>query len=132
MIDVLDIKEAHQAVETIDGKVFNTSILRQVQLYPEQAGKLVIDEMVLKNEVEFDDSLENDKKTVIAKELRSRPIEINVKALPSPRPVSYTGAVGSFKISAALDSPLKEVNQPANFSVRITGSGNFIQMSEPV
>ncbi len=132
VIDVLDIREAHQAVETIDGKVFNTSILRQVQLYPEQAGKLVIDEMVLKNEIEFDDSLENDKKTIVHKELRSKPIEILVKALPAKRPGSFSGAVGSFSISSGLDASKKEVNQPARFSVRITGSGNFIQMPEPV
>lgn len=132
VIDVLDIREAHQAVETIDGKVFNTSILRQVQLYPEQAGKLVIDEMVLKNEIEFDDSLENDKKTIVHKELRSKPIEILVKALPAKRPDSFFGAVGSFSISSGLDASKKEVNQPARFSVRITGSGNFIQMPEPV
>lgn len=132
VIDVLDIREAHQAVETIDGKVFNTSILRQVQLYPEQAGKLVIDEMVLKNEIEFDDSLENDKKTIVHKELRSKPIEILVKALPAKRPDSFSGAVGTFSISSNLDAARKEVNQPARFSVRITGSGNFIQMPEPV
>lgn len=132
VIDVLDIREAHQAVETIDGKVFNTSILRQVQLYPEQAGKLVIDEMVLKNEIEFDDSLENDKKTIVHKELRSKPIEILVKAMPAKRPDSFSGAVGSFSISSGLDDSRKEVNQPARFSVRITGSGNFIQMPEPV
>ncbi len=132
VIDVLDIREAHQAVETIDGKVFNTSILRQVQLYPEQAGTLVIDEMVLKNEIEFDDSLENDKKTVVRKELRSKPIKIEVKAIPFTRPALYTGAVGSFKISSSLDAYEKEVNQPALFSVSITGSGNFIQMSEPI
>lgn len=132
VIDILDIKESHQDVETIDGKVYNTSILRKVQLYPELPGQLVIDEMVVKNEIEFDDSLDNDKKTLIQKELRSRPVVVTVKPLPGKHPDNYSGAVGNFSISSRLVNDQLSVNEQGKLELTVTGSGNFIQLGEPV
>ena len=132
VIDILDIRESHQAVETINGKIFNTSILREVQLYPEQSGQLVIDEMVVNNEIEFDDSLDNDKKTVIEKELRSKPIVVRVKAIPLNKPDSFNGAVGQFRVSAVADQKNLRVNEQGKFRLVISGRGNFIQLGEPL
>src|SRR4051812_2097213 len=99
VMDLLNINEAHQSVETIGGKIFNTSVLRKLQLYPGQAGKLVIDPMQLQNEIDFDDSIDHRKKR-IQKLLSSNPVIINVKPLPEKKPDSYTGAIGHFAISA--------------------------------
>jgi hypothetical protein len=131
VMDILDIRESHQAVETINGKVFNTSILRKVQLYPEQPGKLMVDEMVVRNDIEFDDSLDNDKKTIVHKELRSRPVVINVKSLPTKKPAVYNGAVGQFSVSMSIDKNNLAFNEQAKLKVTVMGKGNFIQLGEP-
>ncbi|HWJ91857.1 MAG TPA: BatD family protein, partial [Flavisolibacter sp.] len=64
VMDILNTNEAHQSVETIGDKVFNTSVLRKLQLYPGQPGRLVIDPMQLQNEIDFDDSIDHHKKRI--------------------------------------------------------------------
>jgi hypothetical protein len=131
VVDVLDINQAHMGVEKINGKVFNTSILRKVQLYPVQAGKLTIDQLYVDNEVEFVDSLTGGR-TTVDKELITEPITITVKPLPATRPASFTGGVGNFTIEARLDHPQLQQHAQGKLLVTIRGSGNFIQFSQPL
>ena len=130
VMDVLDINEAHGAVETINGRIFNTSILRKLQLYPAQTGKLLVDEMQLQNVIEFDDSLTSGK-IKVEKLLASNPVEITVKPLPLTQPAGYTGAVGQFAITADLPDSKFEANTPGQLIVTIDGKGNFIQFGPP-
>jgi hypothetical protein len=130
VMDVLNINEAHQVVETINGRIFNTSTLRKLQLYPSQTGKLTIDEMQLQNSIEFDDS-STGRKIKIEKLLASNPIEITVKPLPSRQPASYTSAVGQFTVDADLSNAKIEANTQGKLIVTIDGKGNFIQFGPP-
>jgi hypothetical protein len=130
VMDVLNINEAHQAVETINGRIFNTSILRKLQLYPAQTGKLRVDEMQLQNSIEFDDS-STGRKIKVEKLLASNPVEITVRALPSERPAGYGGAVGQFAITANLSKSKVEANKQVQLIVTVDGKGNFIQFAPP-
>ena len=130
VMDMLDINEAHQAVETINGKVFNTSVLRKLQLYPAQTGKLTIDEMQLQNTIEFEDSSQG-KKIKVERLLTSNPIDIVVKSLPAKQPDGYTGAVGKFILTASLQKSEIEANKQGKLVVTINGEGNFIQFGAP-
>jgi len=130
VMDVLNINEAHAAVETINGRIFNTSVLRKLQLYPSQTGKLTIDEMQLQNSIEFDDSATG-RKTKVEKLLASNPIEITVKPLPPAQPDGYSGAVGQFSISAYLSDSKIEASAQGSLIVTIEGKGNFIQFGSP-
>lgn len=129
--DVLNINEAHTAVETVNGKIFNTSVLRQVQLYPVQAGQLVIDEMYVHNEIEFEDSMTH-QKTKVEKEIITQPIAITVKPLPAKKPEDFTGAVGSFRVEAHLQKNKIPLNGQGKLIVSISGKGNFIQFGQPI
>lgn len=131
MVDMLNINEAHNAVETVNGKIFNTSILRQVQLYPVQAGDLVIDEMYVQNEVEFEDSVTHTK-TKMEKEIVTRPIHITVKPLPREKDEYFTGAVGDFAITGHLEKRSIHENGQGKLIVTVSGKGNFIQFGPPV
>ncbi len=131
VMDMININEAHDAVETIGGKVFNTAVLRKLQLYPEQTGKLIIDEMDLDNEIEFDNSF-NGNKTIIQKSLSSNPVVIMVKPLAKIKPADYNGAVGKFMINAKLEAQKINTLEQGKLIVTITGKGNFIQMGQPV
>ena len=129
VMDMLNTREAHQQVETIRGKVFNTSILRKVQLYPEQPGQLLVDEMVVQNEIDFDDSLGGS--TRISKELKSRPMVITVLPLPEKKPAQYNGAVGRFSLSSHLMRDTISRQAEGKLVVTVKGNGNFIQLNEP-
>jgi hypothetical protein len=82
VLDMIDINAAHLGIETINGAVYNTSTLRQVQLYPVQSGRLVIDELFVSNDLEFADAKDPGSKRHIYRELHTDPITINVKPLP--------------------------------------------------
>lgn len=131
VMDMININEAHQSVETINGKVFNTSLLRKLQLYPEQAGRLTIDPMQLQNEIEFDDSV-NGKKTKVQKTLASNAVEIHVEPLPGKQPQDFSGAVGNFSVDARFEKNKIATNQEGKLIVTIRGSGNFLQFAAPV
>ena len=131
VIDILNINEAHTAVETVNGKIFNTSILRQVQLYPVQPGNLSIDEMYVRNEIDFDDSITHFK-TKVEKEIVTEPVTITVKPLPAIKPEDFTGAVGKFSIEAHLEKDKIPVNGQGKLIVAVKGRGNFIQFGPPV
>ena len=59
------------------------------------------------------------------KTLRSDPITIQVKALPTPEPADFHGAVGEYTISANLDKTSTKVGQPITLSITIAGQGNI-------
>ena len=58
-----------------------------------------------------------------ALDLRTPPIYIDVKPLPNPPP-EFTGAVGRFRMTAALASHEAEQGEPVDLVVRISGEGN--------
>lgn len=131
-VDMMDINQTHQSVEKQGDKIYNTSILRKVQLYPAQSGKQMIDPLHVRSEIEFRDSFNDARKTVVEKEISSAPVAIHVKALPAERPQSYSGAVGQFTIKSALENPQLAVNAQGKLTVTIEGKGNFIQFNPPV
>lgn len=130
VMDMLNVNEAHSSVETINGKVFNTSILRKIQLYPEDTGKLIIDPMQLRNEIVFLDSLTN-KKTTVENLMASPSVSINVKPLPGTPPDNFSGAVGNFTISVTLQNKIIPLNEQGKLIVTVGGKGNFLQFSNP-
>lgn len=130
VMDILNVNEAHQSVETINGRIFNTSVLRKLQLYPAQTGTLVIDAMQLKNEIEFEDSVSG-KKIKVEKLLASNPVEISVKPLPAKETEGFAGAVGKFDIDARFQNSKITASQQGKLIVRITGKGNFLQFAAP-
>lgn len=131
VMDILNTNEAHGAVENLDGRIYNTSVLRKVQLYPEQPGDLVIDPMELDHEIEFDDSLHAGNKIIEKRTTSTTPITIHVKELPAKKPVSYNGAVGQFQISVPKNYYELEKGQTGTISVIISGKGNYNQMGPP-
>ena len=130
--DMVDINKSHPGVQTIDGKVFNTSILRKVQLYAVEKGTYSIDRMYLHNEIEFDDSLhKGNKKITINHDLETQPVSILAKALPGKVPAYFTGAVGDFTIKSELKKDTIQQNQEATLTVSVSGKGNFLQFAQP-
>jgi len=130
-VDILNISEANHTVETINGKVFNTSILRKVQLYPIQSGTLAIDPMVVNNILEFKDDAHPEGKVLLEKEITTPKINIMVKPLPLKRPDSFEGAVGNFSLQAKLEKTQIATNEQGRLLVTIAGKGNFVQFDRP-
>ncbi len=55
----------------------------------------------------------------------SEPLEITVRPLPPTDDPSFAGAVGSFDMSATLDTDTVDQNDPVTLTIRIAGQGNL-------
>lgn len=134
--------EAQFHRENVGGKIYNTAVLKRWVLFPQRTGKIAIDpaELTVVLQVPrarqqarsiFDDFFASPYETV-DKVLKSSPVSMNIKEFPAGAPSSFTGAVGNFKISAAVDKTEATANQAISYSLTISGSGNLKLVDEPV
>ncbi|MDR0661456.1 MAG: BatD family protein [Prevotellaceae bacterium] len=120
--------------ENVNGKVYNTGVIRKYLLYPQHNGVLKIEpfEITLailvvptrSSKSPFDDFF-GPQGTIVSKRLVSSPVTINVKDLPGGAPPSFTGAVGDFKLETSLSKNDVVANNAVTHTVKITGTGNF-------
>ncbi|MFZ1264498.1 MAG: BatD family protein [Chitinophagaceae bacterium] len=151
--DMVNLTNKQVATETINGKIFDVHTIRKVQLYPLQAGAYTIDAMEVKNKVAFSKSAvskkaeqeiaegllgNNDFETpdegteVYETELSTEPVIIRVKPVPEKsRPAAFNGAAGNFTISSGVVNKMPGKYEEDYFEIRISGEGNFIQLSAP-
>lgn len=65
--------------------------------------------------------------------LKSSPVKIEVLPLPeNGKPEEFTGAVGSFQVSAATDKATLTTDDALIYTLKIQGSGNFKLIDPPV
>ena len=129
---VVDMPQATEGSESVvhrSGSFYNTHILRKVQLYPVQLGKLVIDEMRVNNTLEEGDPLGS---TISLSEqlIASKPLAIQVHPLPRQEK-EFSGAVGNFLLFAYLITDEIECGKSGKLVVTLSGKGNFLQIDEP-
>lgn len=152
VLDMINLNDKFVTTETIDGKNFDVHTIRKVQLYPLRSGRFTIDPMEISNKIEFSRSSVNKKteqvivegmhtgeenspdnnKTVIENEIRTEPVNIDVKPVPAVnKPELFSGATGQFEITASLVQNDLAINEEGFLEIAIKGSGNFIQLSAP-
>ena len=131
-----DIKSPQQQqqmhIESVNGVAYHVADIKQSILFPERSGDLIIDPLgmtfVARVQVPSNDPMDQffgsykDVKVVV----KSKPVIIHVKPLPDAgKPDSFTGAVGSFKIDAAIDKTEVKANDAVNYKVSVSGAGNI-------
>jgi hypothetical protein len=151
-----DATQYPQYTETVNGKKYIVAELRKVALYPQKSGILTIDPLVqdviyqvkvkarnpfaddpfFGNDPFFknfmDDSFLGSEYQNIRKSLKSNPLTINVKPLPSAnRPVDFTGAVGQFSLKAQVDRTEVVTNDGITLRVSVNGTGNLNLIEKP-
>ncbi len=130
---------AREGRETYNGKVYETHVLSEYLLYPQQAGKLTIDPMeltavaqVIVQSRHVDPFFGNGREVLnVRRKVQSQRVTIDVKALPAGAPASFSGAVGSFTMDADLPSERFAANSGATFTVKIAGTGNLTFVQAP-
>ncbi len=137
-----DIRSKNRDVqrETYNGKVYDTQILYDYLLYPQQSGSLTIDAASLtviaqvrvrSNNIDpfFGGGFEV---INVRRPLTTQKITIDVKELPAGAPASFKGAVGNFTLDCSL-SPEGSVtsNSSLAYTVKISGTGNLSLLQAP-
>ena len=135
-------KQLRQYTEYINGEEFVVADVRKVALFPQKSGKLKIEPLEMqcvaqvrqksqqKNRDPFFDSFFNDpffnRYQNVGMNIKSNTLNINVKPLPvQNKPVSFTGAVGSFDFKSEINKNELSTNEAVNLKFTISGRGNI-------
>lgn len=118
------------------GQPYRYLQLREVVLYPQKTGELIIEPLTLDIKVQVPtnrrDFFGRTQFTTVSKTVSAGSRKINVKAIPTAgRPASYTGAVGDFKFKVELDKAQLEAGESLNAVVKVGGTGNLKLMELP-
>lgn len=126
--------------ETVDGKVYNSQIIKEYLLYPQQAGTLTIEpsditavaQVVMRNSRTFDPFFGGSAEVYnVRRKLTTGKINVTIKSLPAGAPSSFAGAVGEFTLSSEQPATSLKANSAANYMVRISGTGNLTFIQAP-
>ena len=126
--------------EVVNGEIYNVGVFKKVLLFPQQSGTLTIEpfelDCIVRQRVKrrrrsndpfsmFDEFMGGSYQRVL-KQVASPELKINVKPLPvSTRPSTFGGAVGNLKVASSVDLTQVKANEPINYTIKITGSGNL-------
>ena len=125
--------------ENVNGKIFNTAVIKKVILFPQKTGEIIIDPFKLETYIRqqtnrprspFDDFFGNSYSNVV-KPLVSNTAKIQVKDLPPDAPEGFSGAVGNLAIKAEIDKQEAMTNDALTFKVIVSGNGNVQLIDAP-
>ena len=126
--------------QTVDGKVYDSQIIKEYLLYPQQTGTLTIEpaditavaQVVMRTNRAFDPFFGGGSEVYnVPRKLTTGRVNVTVKELPAGAPASFTGAVGSFTMDTQLPSTELKANSAASYTVKISGTGNLTFLQAP-
>lgn len=129
--------------ETSGNRVYNTWVLKEYLLYPQQSGTLSVDPFEMSVSVFFQTRGSSPRNIFdqimgsgldyeeVRKKLSSQPVKINVREWPGGAPASFGGAVGQFDLTATPPSPSMKANTSGSYTLRLSGTGNFPLIRAP-
>lgn len=134
-------QEKQWAQDNYNGRNYWTVVLKQSVLYPQRSGKITIESGSFDATIRvraqrqgggslFDDFFDNGYQNV-NKELKTSPVTIDVKSLPSGKPASFSGAVGNFTMNAEISANQVKANEAVTVKVKIEGNGNIRVLKNP-
>ena len=125
--------------ETYDGQIYNAAVLRKFLLIPQHQGRLNIDpaELVCLVSVRVSSGGNSifdgffDEYRNVRKKVQTKPVTVNVSALPAGAPASFGGGVGEFSISASVSKDTVKTHEAASLIVTVSGKGNVALLEAP-
>ena len=140
-----------QSSTIIDGQQYNVATIKEIVLFPQKSGNLIIDPLDLtcvaqirqqRNRSQGYDPFEdffNDvmgsSYTNVRKDIKSQPITIEVEPLPiANKPNDFEGAVGQFTFTSKIDKNELKVNEAFTLTLTVSGKGNIelLELPKPV
>lgn len=112
--------------EKVGEETFYSGLIRKMILIPQKTGKISIDA--------FDIIVQQDKPVKVGYfttyqtqnvTLTTKPVTIDVKALPANKPAGFKGAIGDLDIKASLSETEIQTNDAVVFRVSVSGNGNI-------
>ena len=131
--------------EVVNGKQYQSGLLKKVALFPTQSGTLEINPLEIvcqvqmqnrKRSNDFFDQFFNDPffNNVATSNVNIKSSAIKITVLPLPKndvPASFKGAVGKFNLNASVSSSRVKTNEPLSLKATIGGTGNIKILEAP-
>ena len=126
-------------LEHYNGRNYNTTIWRQLVLFPQQTGKIEIPSVTFVGTVSqmvasadpFDAFFNGGNYVNINKNLVTPKLTINVKELPVGKPANFSGGVGEFTLSSSISTQELKTNDAVTIKLVISGTGNMKLINTP-
>ena len=125
--------------ERYKGKVYETQVIKEYLLYPQQSGELTVEPaelnvvaQVLVQSANPDPFFGGGHEVYdVRRSLRTAPVKVTVRDPPAGAPASFSGAVGKFAMNSNLPSSELAANSAATYTVKISGTGNLSFVQAP-
>ncbi len=131
-------QEKEWQLEHYNGRNYRSILWQQYVLFPQQTGEIEIPSAVFEGVVaqqvrSYDpfDFFGGSNFVEVKKDLRTPKLKLNVQKLPDGKPVGFSGAVGSFKISSSINTNELKANEAVTLRLTISGTGNMKLIKTP-
>ena len=131
-----------------NGQEYHVATIQEIVLIPQKAGTLTIDPLDIsciaqirqeRQQPKGYDPFENffgdimgSSYTNVKKEIKSQPIEVEIKQLPTAdKPASFKGAVGQFTFTSKIDKTEMKSNDAFTVTYTVSGKGNIELLDLP-
>ena len=126
-------------LEHYNGRNYNTTIWRQLVLFPQQTGKIEIPSVTFEGTVSqmvasadpFDAFFNGGNYVNINKNIVTPKLTIDVKELPAGKPANFSGGVGEFTLSSSINTQELKTNDAVTIKLVISGVGNMKLINTP-
>lgn len=143
----LPLKDLRVHQEEIGTTVYHVLTLQQVIVFPISMGDLSIEPVNLTSVLEkpvdprqsrrrtifdIDDFFGMGSSNAVQVTMRSNPLTLKILPLPNQgKPERFSGAVGQYRMSAAIDKAEVKTGEPVTLRVIVEGRGNLKNLPEP-
>ena len=122
--------------EVIDGVQFSTKVLKRVALFPQQAGLMTIDPMVMRLAVIADNKNQRRRSffftpNVNNLQVKTEAVKINIKSLPVDSSTTFTGATGHYSMNSVINRRSLTTDEAITLKMTITGDGDIKRVQSP-
>ncbi len=122
-------------MEHYNGLNYAVYTWQQFVLFPQKSGEIVIPSIEYEATIglggDVFDFAFNRRPSYVNKVLRTAPIKLNVKELPSGKPAGFSGAVGRFSVKSSLSTNELKANEAVTLRLVISGTGNMKLIKTP-
>lgn len=122
------IREVHE------GEQYSTKIIRRIALFPQKAGQLEIEPMILNiglstgQRSPFGSFFSS---PMVTRQISSEAVMLNVKSVPQNQPESFSGAVGKYRIQTVMNNQFANTEESLMLNLKIVGDGDVKRVLAP-
>ena len=136
LIEELPIEPSMNNIEHYNGQNYMVAELKKCILFPQKSGKLTISSGnydVTAVQYEQVRSMFGIIRQPVERKLqvKSNSATVNILPLPSPKPATFSGAVGQFKVSTEVKPSNFKTYEAATYTYNISGTGNIKYLKAP-